>query len=221
MIKLIQFPWSTYCMVTRWLLRFGEVEHAVVNIPPLDRSLPWALSMQQSYRVPLLDDDGHIVVESNHDTQDIAKHLDARFGLGLFPEQHEGLQTILWRYIENDVEDVAFRLNDIYYRDWLPAGAQLPHQQYKERRFGPGCIEQWRAQQGELLAQLTARLQPFELMLGHHTFLLDERPLLIDLDLAAMLECFLYSGKYELPASLPQVRRWHERITSARLTQFT
>ncbi|MFZ4767206.1 MAG: glutathione S-transferase N-terminal domain-containing protein [Roseimicrobium sp.] len=56
MIKLIQFPWSTYCMVTRWLLRFGEVPHEVINIPPLDRSLPWSLTQQRSYRVPLLDD---------------------------------------------------------------------------------------------------------------------------------------------------------------------
>lgn len=221
MIKLIQFPWSTYCMVTRWLLRFGDVPYEIVNIPPLDRTLPWQLSRQQSYRVPLLEDEKQIIFETSHDTQVIAKHLDKKFKLDLFPAEQEGVQSILWRYIENDVEDPAFRLNDIYYKEWLPDDAQLPHIQYKERRFGPGCIDQWKTQQLELLAQLTERLEAFERMLCHNKFLLGERPRFVDLDLAAMLECFLYSGKYKLPKSLPRLSQWHDRITAARCYQFS
>lgn len=213
-LNLIQFPWSTYCMVTREILRFGQIEHQVTNIPPLDRSLPWKLSGERSYRVPLLVDGDEVIVESNHDTQVIARHLDARFGLGLFPVHLDGLQAILWRYIENDVEDPAFRLNDIYYRDWLPVDQQLPHLQYKERRFGPGCIDQWAASRESLLAQLTERLQPFEDMLAHHPFLLEEQARFVDFDLLAMLRCFLWSGKYDLPKELPRVRAWFDRITT-------
>ncbi len=208
-------------MVTRWIARFGGVPLEIVDIPPLDRSLPWELTRRESYRVPLLVDDGMVVCEAGHETQVIAKHLDERFSLGLFPEPFAGIQSILWRYIEDEVEDPAFRLNDVYYQNWLPAEAQLPHLQYKERRFGPGCIDQWRRQQAELLGQLTERLQPFEAMLDHHPFLLDDRPRFVDLDLAAMLECFLYSGKYELPATLPNLRAWHGRITDARSDQFS
>jgi len=214
-LKLVQFPWSTYCMVTRAILRFGGIQHEIINIPPLDRSLPWRLSGHRSYRVPLLVDDDAPVVESDHDTQVIARYLDERFKLGLFPAHLDGVQTILWRYIENEVEDPAFRLNDIYFREWLPEDEQLRHLQYKERRFGPSCIDQWSRSQSALLDQLTDRLEPFEFMLAHHAFLLDESPRFVDLDLAAMLECFLWSGRYELPAKLPRVRDWHQRINAA------
>ena len=207
-------------MVTRWVLRFGGLEHEIVDSPPLDRSLPWELSGHTSYRVPLLVDDGVSIVETDHETQVIAKHLDARFGLGLFPKSFDGLQAILWRYIENDVEDPAFRLNDIYFEEWLPPEARLPHLQYKERRFGAGCIDQWRRDQQALLNQLSARLQPFEDMLAHHPYLLDDRPRFVDFDLAAMLECFLYSGRYVLPQTLPRLQAWHERITASRATDF-
>jgi len=39
--------------------------------------------------------------------------------LGLFPPEHEGIQTILARYIESEVESVGFKLNDIHYKSWL------------------------------------------------------------------------------------------------------
>lgn len=214
-LKLIQFPWSTYCMVTRAILRFGQIPHEIVDIPPLDRSLPWHLSGHRSYRVPLLIDGETPVVETDHDTQVIAQLLDRRFDLGLFPAHLDGLQTILWRYIENDIEDPAFRLNDIYFREWLPEDEQLRHLQYKERRFGPGCIDQWSRSQSALLDQLTERLRPFEAMLASRPFLLDAQPRFVDLDLAAMLECFLWSGRYELPALLPRLREWHARINAA------
>ena len=219
-LKLIQFPWSTYCMVTRHILRYGQIAHEVVNIPPLDRSLPWELSQHRSYGVPMLQDGDEVVVEGNHDTQVIAKHLDARFNVGLFPAALEGQQMILWRYIENDIEDPAFRLNDLYYQEWLPEAAQLAHLQYKERRFGKGCIEQWRANQQGLINQLTERLTPFGEMLKHQPYLLGDRPSFVDLDLAGILECYLMSGHFELPSSLPALRDWHSRILSCHSADF-
>ena len=115
MIKLIQFPWSTFCIVARRVAQFGDVPLQIVDIPPLDRSLAWTLSGGKSYRVPLLDDEGRVVIEESHETQVIAQYLDEKFHLGLFPAEQGGLQSILWRYIENEVEGPAFRLNDIYY----------------------------------------------------------------------------------------------------------
>ncbi len=219
-LKLIQFPWSTYCMVTRWILKFGDIPHEVVNIPPLDRSLAWEMTKHKSYGVPLIEDEGQVVCERDHDSQVIAKHLDNRFDLGLFPAELEGQQMILWRYIENEVEDPAFRLNDLHYEEWLPEEARLPHLQYKERRFGKGCVEQWRGNRDGLLAQLTQRLEPFEAMLVHRPYMLDQRPRFADLDLAGMLECFLWSGRFELPASLPLLHDWHKRISKAQVKDF-
>ena len=220
MIKLIQFPWSTFCIVARRVAQFGDVPLQIVDIPPLDRSLAWTLSGGKSYRVPLLDDEGRVVIEESHETQVIAQYLDEKFNLGLFPSEQGGLQSILWRYIENEVEDPAFRLNDIYYEEWIPEHEKLNHLQYKERRFGPGCIQLWRSQQKELIAQLIERLRPFEAMLAQRPFLLGEKPYFVDLDLAAMLDSYLTSGNYEIPGELPMLRQWYDRIDAARCEQF-
>jgi glutathione S-transferase len=220
-INLIQFPFSNFCMVARFILTFAETPFDITNIPPQDRTLVWKLTQGKYYGVPVLEDGSHVIFERDHDSQVVAKHLDARFKLDLFPAELEGEQMILWRYIENDLEDVSFRLNDIYFREYVAPGDQLQHLRFKERRFGRGCIDQWAAQRAELLAQLEIRLQPFEAMLAHRPFLLGDRPRFVDFDLAGMLGNYLYSGHNDLPAAQPQLRQWHQRILAARKSQFT
>ena len=56
------------------------------------------------------------------------------------------------------------------------------------------------------LKQLKQRLVPFEEMLMHQPFLLDDQPRFVDFDLFGMLENFLYSGHYQLPARHKQIR---------------
>src|SRR6185295_10854077 len=136
----------------------------------------------------------------------IAKCLDAKFRLGLFPWEMEGVQSILWRYIENEIEGLGFKLNDIYWKEMVPEADRLRFLRHKERKFGRGCIEQWRAQQKEFLAQLEKRLIPFEEMLLYRPFLLDERPRFVDFDLYGMLGNFLYSRHYRLPTAHGQLK---------------
>src|SRR5260370_1169008 len=92
------------------------------------------------------------------------------------------------------------RLNDIYWREMVPASDRVRFLRHKERKFGRGCIDQWRSEQKELLARLERSLVPFEEMLLYKPFLLDERPRFVDFDLCGMVENFLYSGHYRLPA---------------------
>ena len=113
----------------------------------------------------------------------------------------EGVQTILWQYIENQVEAIGFKLNDIYWQEVVPPADQLGFLRHKERKFGRGCLDQWRAQQKDLLAQLEQRLVPFEEMLMYRPFLLAQRPRFLDFDLYGILANFLYSGHYRLPAA--------------------
>ena len=88
----------------------------------------------------------------------------------------------------------------------MPAAEQLPFLRHKERKFGRGCIDQWRAQQNDWLKQLEQRLLPFEEMLAHQPFLLGEQPRFVDFDLFGMLGNFLYSGHYQLPAAHPHIK---------------
>ena len=195
MLELIQFPWSPYCIVQRRILEFCGRPFKITNIPPGDRSLVWRLTRQRYYGVPVLRDGREVVFETGNDSQVIAKYIDFKLGLELFPWEYDGVQSILWRHIENEVEDLTFRLNDIYFKEQVPASGWVSYVRHKERKFGRGCLDQWREQQGTLLAQLTERLLPYDEMLMTHAFLLDDRPRFVDFDLFGMLGNFLFAGR--------------------------
>ena len=212
MIELIQFPWSPYCIVQRRILEFAGARFKIINIPNQNRSLVWRLTKQRYYSVPIIRDGRTVVFELNDDSQVIAKYLDAKFQLSLFPFELEGVQSVLWRWIESEIEGATFRLNDIYWRENVPPAEHLDFLRFKERKFGRGCLDQWRKQQGEWLKRLEQGLMPFEEMLAPHAFLLGDQPRFVDFDLYGMLENFLYSGHFELPAAHDHLQGWHRRM---------
>jgi glutathione S-transferase len=212
MVELIQIPWSPFCIVQRRILEFAGEKFKTTNIPSSDRSLVWKLTKENYYAVPVIRDGAKIVFESGDDTQDIAQYLDAKFRLGLFPTEQEGVQSLLWRHFEHEVEAVGFKLNDIYWREFVTKSDQLPFLRHKERKFGRGCIDQWRTQQKDLLRELEQKLLPCEQMLAHSEFLLGKRPLFVDFNLFGMIENFLFSGHYTLPKTLPNLRGWRRHM---------
>jgi glutathione S-transferase len=219
MIELIQFPWSPFCIVQRRILEFARARFRIVNIPNGDRSLVWRLTRRRYYGVPIIRDGKAVVFETDEQSQVIAKYLDAKFQLGLFPRELEGVQSLLWRYIENEVEGFGFKLNDIYWRELVPQSDALRFVRHKERKFGRGCLEQWRAQQKGLLSGLAQALIPCDQMLVGHRFLVGERPRFVDFDLYGVLANFLYSGHYKLPAAHTRLKEWYAHmatLTSAR-----
>jgi glutathione S-transferase len=212
MIELIQFPWSPFCIVQRRILEHSGAKFKIINVPNTDRSLVWRMTKQRYYGVPIVRDGKSVVFEIGEESQVIAKYLDSRFGMGLFPYEIEGVQSILWRYIESQIEDLAFRLNDVYWKEMVPVSEQLPFLRHKERKFGRGCIEDWRRRQPEMLAELESRLTAFEEMLMTRPWLLDEHPRFVDFDLFGMLGNFLYSGHYRLPAKHGRLKNWYHRM---------
>jgi glutathione S-transferase len=218
MIELIQFPWSPYCLVQKRILDFSGVRYKTINIAPSNRSLIWRLSKQRYYQVPVVRTRPNLLFETDENSQVIAKFLDSELQLGLFPHRWDGVQDLLWRYIENDVEGITFKLNDAHFRKFVPPAEQLPYLRFKERKFGRGCLAQWLAHHDALQADLAHRLLPFEQMLAHRSFLLEDQPHFVDFDLWGMLANFLYSGSYQLPVALPQVRRWYERMSKLKLS---
>jgi hypothetical protein len=49
---------------------------------------------------------------------------------------------------------------------------------------------------------------------------LDDQPRFVDFDLFGMLENFLYSGHYKLPARHKQIREWHRRMKTVKHADF-
>jgi glutathione S-transferase len=216
MIELIQFPWSPYCIVQRRILEYSRVRFRTVNIPNGDRSLVWKATHERYYQVPVLRNGRTVIFETEENSQVIAKYLDDLLGLDLFPRRWAGVQDLLWRYIENDVEGYGFKLNDVYWKEFVPKSDQLRFLRHKERKFGKGCIDQWRAHQKSLLQGLTQSLVPFEQMLSTRSFLLDDHPRFVDFDLYGILENFLYSGHHRLPGRLRRLKDWHHRMARLR-----
>ncbi len=213
MIELIQFPWSPYCLPLKRILDYSGVRYKLTNTSSVDRALVWKLTRQRYYQLPVLRDGRNVLFETDDNSQILAKYLDERLHLDLFPHHWDGVQDLLWRYIENDIEGITFKLNDAYFQEFVPKAEQLPYRRHKERKFGRGCLEQWREQQDALRAELAHRLVPFEQMLAHREFLLDAAPRFVDFDLWGMLHNLLYSGHHELPAAHSQLCRWYQHMT--------
>ena len=214
MIELIQFPWSAFCLVQRRILEYAGVPFKTTNIPATDRSLVWRLTRRRYYGVPIVRDGRTVVFETDHYSQIIAKYIDGKYELNLFPTSFRGVDRILWRFIEDDVEDACFKLNDVYWEELVPKAERLAFLRHKERRFGRGCLDQWRDQQTQLLKQLTAALVPFECMLAERPYLLQARPHFIDFDLWGMLACFLRTGHYQMPAVHSCLNEWFARMSN-------
>lgn len=219
MLQLIQFPWSPYCLAQNRILEFSGAPFKVVNIPQSDRSLVWRLTKHRYYQVPILKDGATVIFETDEMSQVVAKYIDSKLNIGLFPQAWDGIQRTMWHYIENEIESVGFKLNDSYWREFVPPAEQLPYLRHKERKFGHGCLDQWAKEQPHLLETLAQRLTPFEQMLGHRSFLLDGQPHFVDFDLWGMLANFLYSGHYALPDVHPELKKWYERMSKVNFSE--
>lgn len=217
MIELIQFPWSPFCIVQRRILEYSRVPFKIVNIPNGDRTVVWKLTKERYYGVPVIKDGRTVVFETDHGSQVIAKYLDDKLQLGLFPRELEGIQSILWKYIENELEDFSFKLTDIHWEELVDKSDRMRFIRHKERKFGRGCLEQWRKQQRELLSGFKETLVPCEQMLLGKPFLLGDRPHFVDFDLFGIIGNYLYTGHYELPAAHNRLREWHARMAKIKL----
>lgn len=217
MIRLYQFAWSPYCLVLQGILEAGRVPFLGVDVPPGDRSMVWRLTKERYYQVPVLKDGRNVLFETGHDSQVLAKYVDEKFGLGLFPREWEGVQPLIWRYFENDVEDVTFRLNDIHWREFVAKREHCEFVRHKERRYGRGCLDAWKSGAAGLSRNLEELLRFPEEMLATREFLLTDRPLFVDFCLRGMLANYLFSGHYELPGSRPRLRAWMDRMDSVKL----
>jgi glutathione S-transferase len=213
MIELVQFPWSPYCLIQRRILEYAGVPFKVTNVSAAERSSVWKLTRERYYQVPVLRDGRNVLFETEENSQVIAKYLDDRLKLGLFPHRWDGIQDLLWQFIENDVEACTFRLNDAFFQEFVPRADQLGYRRHKERKFGRGCLEQWRAEEDKWHADLEQRLIPFEQMLAHREFLLEGEPRFVDFSLWGMLANLTFTKHHRLPNVHVRLRQWFDRMS--------
>lgn len=211
MITLYQHPVSPFCITAEAILKFAKAKYRVVNLPYSDRRMIVKKSKGQYYKIPLLEDGKTVVWDRTELGQETARYLDKKFDLELFPPEHEGLQAILARFIESEVEAVGFKLNDIHYKSWLSDRYdRVMFLRHKERKFGPGCVAQWQNHREDLQNQLEKLLKPLNHMLSRRPFLIDAHPRFVDMDLFGILGNYLFSGHNKLPKKFIFLNQWHE-----------
>jgi glutathione S-transferase len=218
-LKIYQFAHSPFCIAVTQAVRTSGLEPELVDVSNADRSEIVRLTGGAYYQVPVLVDGKRVIYESGPDSQDIAAYLDEQYLDGrLFPAHTQGLQMIVNRYLENEVENVTFKICDAAL---IPAIADVVERtlivRHKERKFGPGCIERWIQERGNLIAEATRLLCPFEQILSHcGPFLFGAAPVYCDFLLFGILGNFTFRDAAPFPVDLPALSAWRERLTSYR-----
>ncbi|MGI8423775.1 MAG: glutathione S-transferase C-terminal domain-containing protein [Chloroflexota bacterium] len=222
-ITFVQAPHSPYCISIRKALQSAGAPFTIYDTSLGRREAVMELTDAAYYVVPVVVDASRdpaiVVYEGRDEGTDVARYVDARFDLGLFPADREGLQDILVQYIENQAEDVAFRLDDAFLipsvADPIERGTLIRH---KERKFGRGSVDQWRAQAPELLARLVEVLAPLDTTLSRDPYLLGDRPTFADYALYGVLGNLTYTGDNVIPAVVKHILRWHAHLDALKLT---
>jgi glutathione S-transferase len=217
-VTVYEMAHSPYCIPITAALRACGVEFSTREVPNWDRSELLRLTDGAYYQVPLLEHDGRLIFESGADTLDVARYVDATFAARrLFPAPLEGLQAIVVDHLENEVEARTFKLADIHYvpaiEDVAARGMVVRH---KERRFGRGCVEQWRANAAQLRVDADALLARFEATVRHTPFLLGNAPVYADFALYGIVGNFTYRRWNALSPDQHALAAWRERLAAWR-----
>lgn len=213
-LKLYELAHSPYCIPIAQALTAVGQPFERVPVDHATREEVIRLTNGAYYQVPVLQHGQKVVIESSGDSTDIAEYVDKHFvGGKLFPEETRGLQTLLLRYIENDVEGVTFKLADPFYIDTLTdIVTRTVVIRHKERKFGKDCEDKWRAECNQILAEVEQMLKPFDSILQHREWLVASHPVYTDFALYGIIGNMCFNNWNTLPKSLPNLIRWNEEL---------
>lgn len=223
--RFFQLPHSPYCLpITRALEALG-VSFEAVNVSNGIRTKIIRLTNGAYYQVPVLVHDSKIIFdgsEGSTDGLDVPRYVDRTWAQGrLFPAALAGLQAVLIPHLEGEVEGATFKLTDIHY---LPTLTDLVDRvmvlRHKERRFGRGCVDQWRANYAPMYAHATELLRPFDAMVAGQSFLLGPQPVYTDFALYGVLANLTFNDWNPFPP-LPRLVEWFARMKVFRFQQET
>lgn len=214
-IRLYQYARSPFCIPIELMLRHSGLGYELVNLNNCEPSPVVLLTHGQYYQVPVIEDllSREIIWDKGANGLDVARHIDAIARTNLFPAEHAGVQEILTRYIEHECEDAGFRIGDSYYESWIKTDLERGlFVRHKERKFGTGCLEQWKRDVVALTTNFYGVLKPFEHILSKAAFLLGDRPTYTDYALCGVIGNFLDCGVTSLPTEFVMLSAWYARM---------
>jgi glutathione S-transferase len=218
-LTLYDLPHSPYCLPIKRILQALGQPFTVEDVPNWDRRKVIELTGGAYYQVPVLVHEGKVIFESSGESNDVAHSVDAAFANGrLFPATLNGLHDILVRHLDDEVEGATFRCCDAFYLDSIAdTVARVTVLRHKERKFGRGCVAQWKADIESLRAGAAGHFARFDAILQRQPFLLGGQPVYADFLLWGILTNYTWNGWNEVPASMSSLREWFQRMTTLAL----
>jgi glutathione S-transferase len=213
-IELYEIEHSPYCIPVRRVFEALGVPFTRVAVPNWDRSEIIELTQGASYEVPVLKNGNEVIWETSEHSIEIAQYIDRTFAEGrLFPEEAHGFQEILIPYIEGEVESSVFKLTDPkYIADIKNLAARTMTIRHKERKYGRGCVQNWREHEEMIWSEATRHLSRFDAILRYIPYLLGDTPVFADFALFGVVANLTYRGYNEIPKSLKSLIDWHQRL---------
>jgi glutathione S-transferase len=195
-MRLYRFRQSAFARKVQMLLDLQGRPYDLVDVPYSDRTELARLTGGYVYVPVLVDDEGRVTVESRRICEVL---LADRGGRNLTPEPLEGPIWAYADFCDGVLEDVLFRIASPFVRDaWQSPGDRALYTLIKERKFGPGCVDQWRRDKDTLLERARVLLAPTIRTLRSVPFVFGESATLADAALYGNLV-----GLIEADASLP------------------
>jgi glutathione S-transferase len=211
-MKIYGFAYSPYVRKVEMLLELAGLQYEHVEVSYGDRSELVGLT-GGSVEVPVaVDDDGTVTADSRAICERILRGGAAE---RLLPAPLEGPIWAYADFCDGPLEDVLFRIAtpDLTEQKATPAERAL-FVYIKERKFGKGCVEAWRAQREELLARGRRLLAPTLQTLARVPFVFGQRPTLADAALYGTLAMLQGASSGQVAALSGQLAEYMERLES-------
>lgn len=188
-MRLYRFRYSPYARKVQMLLELAGIAHDVIEVRYGDREELARLTGGYIHVPVLVLDDGTVVTESRAICERIVARPDARH---LVPPALDAATWAFGDHVDGPIEDVLFRIASPDIRDrWETAWERALYVLVKERKYGAGCVDAWRADRGKLIERARAVLEPTRRTLARQPFVFGDAVSLADAALYgqwAMLE---------------------------------
>jgi glutathione S-transferase len=205
-MKLYRFSYSPYARKVQLLLDLLGHFYSVIEVPYSDRAELATLTGGYIYVPVLVDDDGQVVCDSRR----ICQHLLTGPAAARWtPPAQEGP---IWAYsdwCDGPLEDVLFRIaSPIVQTRWPDPGDRALYTLIKERKFGAGCVDDWRRNREALTSRANEMLAATARTLDVQPFLFGGQPTLADVALYGQF-AMLHAAEPTLLGAFPQIfARW-------------
>lgn len=206
-MRLLQFSYSPFAAKVRVCLKLKSLECELVEIPYTQRQELVAVS--GGVGVPVLVDGATVLTDSPR----ITAYLETKGAPSL---RKHPLAPVLEQWADHWLEETAFRLACPGLEDRMGQAqgeeARLMFRLIKERRYGAGCIGQWRADQAKYAAETKALLGPIGEAVRATGFVLGDSVSVADAAVVGQLYMVEVSLPGWVKAELPALAPWYERL---------